>query len=326
MPPILKAFVPIAERSWSWDRNQIVAAAGSAAATTKAVFLLAKSRLKALAVAPLTVLGSSNSTVAALDGVDRIVDAATLVNATSGAHSWVLFRHPGTGMQLCWDFNGDGAWKATLVASLAGFTGGSTTARPTATDQQILINNDYWVSGDNLQHVLHILHAGDGAATVLFVCNGGDAKTFVVLGKAFEAVAGWSTPVFAFARGEGNSASGHRATQWEYLYKTPGLASWGPGGLMTLYASTYSDRARANGASPSCVDANVVDPLTGKYPAQPMALLSVTAGRKGRHGRLPDLWFTAPSAPNGFFNGDSKFLKIGDYVIPWGGGPTALFA
>lgn len=326
MPTILKSFVPIAERAWQWDRNQLVAAAGSAAATTKAVFLAKKARLKALPAYPLTILGSSDSASAALDGVDRIVDASDVVNATSGAHTWVVYSHPGTGMQLCWDLNGDGAWKATIVASVAGFTGGSITARPTATDEQILINNSYWVSGDNLQHVIQILHSTDGAATKLFICNGGDAKTFVVLGKALEPVAGWSTPVFAFARGEANSASGHRATQWEYLFKTPGLASWGPGGAMTVYASTFSDRQSANGASPSCVDADVVDPLTGKYPAQPMALLSVTADMKGRHGRLPDLWFTAPSAPNGFFNGDSQFLKIGDYVIPWGGGPTALFA
>jgi len=325
MPAILKSFVPIAERSWQWDRNQIVAAAGSAAATTKAVFLALRARLKALPANPPTVLGSSDSTTAAMDAVERLTDASKVVNATSGVHSWVVDRYPGTGLQLCWDFNGDGAWKATIVASLAGFTGGSTTARPTAADEQILISNNYWVSGDNIQHVIHILHSSDGAATMIFVCNGGDAKTFIVFGKAFEPVPGWSAPVVAFARGEANSASGHHATKWQYLYQTPGFGAWAPTGVMTVYASTYSDRVSANGDSPSCVDANVVDPLTAKYPAQPMALLSVTAAKKGRHGRLPDLWFTAPSAANGFFNADPSYLKIGDYVIPWGGGPAALF-
>ncbi len=50
-----------------------------------------------------------------------------------------------------------------------------------------------------------------------------------------------------------------------------------------------------------------------------MALVSVTTGMTGRHGRLPDLWYTAADVPNGYFPGTTDFAVFGEYVVPWVG-------
>ncbi len=321
-----KPFTPVTERAWRWVRNDVLAAQGSATATAKALALRAKALLTGLAYNPYGIAGSSDSVTAAMDGVDRLIDPTKIVFASSGVHSWCVYRQGATGMQWCWDWNTTGANKATLVVSLAGFSGGSITARPTASDERVLINAAEWTCATDVQQVSQVLHTTDGLQTILLVCQGGDAKTMIVLGKAVDTVSGWTTPCFAFAAANSSASSGSHATEWARLFQGPGLKSWGPTGAMDLLVSSHSDRVAANGSRPSCVEADIVDPLTGKYPAQPMALVSTTSGMRGRHGRLPDLWFAAPSAPNGFFNGNPQFLKVGDYVIPWGGGPTALFA
>jgi len=314
---------PVIERSWQWVRNDAVLAQGSATATAKALFLRVVLRLTGVAGLPFTSIGSSDSVTAGLDAVNRLSDPTKIVFATSGAHSWLVLGQAATGMQLCWDWNTSSANQATLVVSLAGFTGGSTTARPTASDERVLINAAEWTCASDVQQVLQVLHSVDGMQTMLLICQGGDAKTMVVLGKAVEPVSGWTTPYFAFAAGNSSAGSGNHATEWQRLYQSPGLKSWGPLGAMDFLVSSHSDRVAANASRPSCVDADVVDPLTGKYPAQPMALVSMTSGMRGRHGRLPDLWFVAPSLANGLFPGRPDIAKFGDYLIPWEAGADA---
>jgi hypothetical protein len=320
-------FIPVTERLWQRVRNEAVVAAGSAAATTRALFLLLNARVTGFELNPFAILGSSDSITAGLDRVNRLTAPSKIVFAASGVHSWVIWSQAATGMQLCWDWNSTTAARATLVASLAGFTGGSTTARPTAVDERILISANAWTCGDDVQQVLHVFHSVDGLQTIILVCQGGDAKTMIVLGRAAEPVSGWTTPYFAFAAANSNGGAGEHATEWERLYRTPGMASWGPTGAMDLFASTHTTRAGgANASTPSCVQIDAADPLTGKFPTQPMGLVSVTTNMKGRHGRLADLWFVAPSLANGFFPGTDQYAVFGEYMISWGGGAAPQLA
>jgi hypothetical protein len=319
-----RPYQAVIERQWQWVRNEVQLAAGSATATCKALWLLHKTRILAFPSQAPVVVGSSDSTTAGMDAVDRITDVSKLVWASGGgAHSWCAFQFPATGIHLLWACNTNNAWEATLVASLTGFTGGSTTARPTAADERVLIAADDWTCGDNTRQVLHMWHSADGLQTIIIICQGGDAKTWIVFGKALEPEAGWTTPYFAFAGAQSNSSGGAHATEWQRLYRTPGLKSWGPAGAMDLFASTFADFVVAGGATPACVQANVVDPLTGLYPPQPMALLSVTSGMAGRHGRLPDVWFVAPAMANGLYPTRPDLVKIGNYLFPWEAGVAA---
>lgn len=313
-------FQAIIERRWQWVRNEIVLAAGSSTATMKALALRIKTTWMALPASPPVVLGSSDATTAGMDGVDRVTDVSDIVCA-AGAHSWVVYQVGA--QQLCWDWNTSDASEATLVVSLAGFTGGTTTARPTASDERVLVDADDWNCGGDVRQVLQILHSTDGTQSMVMCFRGGDAKTFILLGTALEPVVGWTTPYMAFAGAQGNDSAGLHATEWERLFRTPGMKSWGPGGAMDLFASSFVEYPESAGFKPACVQADVPDPLTGLYPPQPMALVSVTPGMSGRHGRLPDLWFVAPSLANGLYPNRTDIAKFGDYLMPWETGAVA---
>jgi hypothetical protein len=82
-----------------------------------------------------TVAGSSNSLAAGMDAVNRWTTDVSLVWATSGnPHSWIVLNFGGKYFLLL-DLNAFGAQQMSAYLSFAGFTGGSTTARPTATDE-----------------------------------------------------------------------------------------------------------------------------------------------------------------------------------------------
>jgi hypothetical protein len=83
------------------------------------------------------------------DGVNRIVADANWVGNTPGnAHSWrVTTLHGGMG-QVCFDRDATGDRFGSIYHSpAAGFTGGTTTARPTATDEVEVTQSSSWLDG-----------------------------------------------------------------------------------------------------------------------------------------------------------------------------------
>src|SRR5215471_8413292 len=110
------------------------------------VFLAIKNKLKALTNFPIAIKGSSNSVTAAMDGVDRWATESDLVWVVStGVHSWGVWEFPqindgaGHKLQLCADCTGNGSAVGNLVqwyaSAVSGFTGGTTSLRPTAIDE-----------------------------------------------------------------------------------------------------------------------------------------------------------------------------------------------
>ncbi len=88
-----------------------------------------------------TCEGSSDSTAAGMDGNDRwgsTYNGAKIVRANGAvAHSWLTLKSPvGLGpWYMCIDFNTVNDYDIDLFFSKSPFTGGSTTARPTATNE-----------------------------------------------------------------------------------------------------------------------------------------------------------------------------------------------
>lgn len=85
-----------------------------------------------------TVLGSSDGATAGMDGVNRWTTTFTpskLVRAASGsAHSWIALRNAASALECVIALNSvtDGTGSVTFTRVAAGFSGGSTTARPSA--------------------------------------------------------------------------------------------------------------------------------------------------------------------------------------------------
>lgn len=136
------------------------------------------------------------------DGVARITSDAHVVGATPGnAHSWSIDSGPGGMGQVCfdWDSTSDGAFSVYWSPSGV-FTGGSTTARPTATDEREVTSGTNGLSTTNGAHTIVSLYAPDSgteAFRVVFINSNVTAGPVAILSweHAAETPAAWTDPV-----------------------------------------------------------------------------------------------------------------------------------
>lgn len=140
----------ILEKTWQCDTNRFQNPLNNTPDSCTRVLWYLKAFLKGEvggATSGLwTCAGSSDSATAGMDATDRwtgTYDATKLINAAPGTdHSWMVLQHPTLGWQVCIDYTG-AQYQLSFVYSLAGFTGGSITNRPTATDE---VQNASWVN------------------------------------------------------------------------------------------------------------------------------------------------------------------------------------
>jgi len=87
-----------------------------------------------------TVEGSSDGVTAGMDATDRwgsTFTASKLVRATEGtAHSWIVLKSPtALGLRLLINYNGSSEGQAAFTCAPGAYSGGSVTAKPTATNE-----------------------------------------------------------------------------------------------------------------------------------------------------------------------------------------------
>ena len=121
-----------------------------------------------------SVVGSCDSLAAGIDAVDRWVDRLDLVWGT-GAHSWIVLKQTGIsatdqGFQLLIDLRRTFSQSencSMYISYSAGFTGGSTTARPTATDETTILDDTRWGGGTTVNYTwsVSVAKTSDGSCT-----------------------------------------------------------------------------------------------------------------------------------------------------------------
>jgi hypothetical protein len=319
---------PRLTKTWQLTPN-IVADTGTGQAAT--MFRAIKDALLGFGTLPWTCQGSSDSSTAALDGVDRLTSNGAIVAASSGAHSWIVLKQPATGLQVCIDWlttHGNVYYISVVISVAAGFTGGTITARPTATDE-IEIRNDYWhYPTEAWVHVTHVLHSTDGKNTriVAQVFNGGTDNRALLweFGRAGSPITEWTTPLIGcIVNLEFESTS-----IWPLLAPragTPYFYGKAPSGTtMQMFAVApgsflLNKPATVTGGADALVDPNVPVLSDGDYPLHELGLVSITSSCKGKHGKLVDLWGTI-GANDGYFvspDRERALLSIGGLVFPW---------
>ncbi len=188
--------LPSLTKTWQFVPNYAIAATGTALGTNRTILKTIKDFLTtdaaewvdnaniATTAANLwTVRYSCDSVVAgsAGDGVDRWDAITDLVwaNAAS-AHSWIVLRNTAIGSTAellisCEGSSGSGHVLTIAISPSAGFTGGTTTARPTATDEAVTLNNAAWggVGTSDTSVKVHVVKSTDGECWRVFACNGG---------------------------------------------------------------------------------------------------------------------------------------------------------
>lgn len=261
--------------------------------------------------------GSCDSSAAGMDAVDRLSNSGTFsaalwVRAAAGqAHSWGVLYNAALGLRLCFDLSGGADnYPTVFVAAQAAFTGGSTTARPTSSDEWAYTASSCALN-DNTASLfrLHLVYSNRGDFFAWNNKAGSATGDCFALG-AFALVIpeGFPTdqyPVVTYCASGSTTSSGVGYTP---LFSSNG--TWRGrtgGGTACLNADPYL-RADAPGyASGSGSSYMAVMPAAGgqwthKYPEMPI-FFSIWSSTYGDFkGTLPDItaapWSLYRGAPN----------------------------
>lgn len=331
--------LPTLAKTWQFDLNQVITAQGTPLATNQKLLFTLKNNLEAFTNG-WSCLGSSNSSVAtnmsSPDNVDRWASASNLVWGanTSIAHSWIVLKQTNiaTNFQILIDLGQTSASGNEIYVSispLAGYTGGTTTTRPTATDEIVLTssNNLNWgtASSSDVQLVLHVMQSTDGQCTRVAVFFNNICHIAWIFDKVLNPVSGWTIPFFAYATDAAtqNTPILTYGNFYSSNVSSGNIKGKGPvTSAMTLFftSESYNDNSTTNYALGSSI--NAPNDIDGNYPFFPIGLASKSTGNRGRHGQVFDLWWGTVGANSGDqYPGDASktFGQIGNLIFPWNG-------
>lgn len=325
--------LPTLAKTWQFSINQKVDAQGSIAATEKRLIRTIKNLMKGFGTNPWTCSGSSNSSTAGMDGVDRWTTDADITKAAAASpHSWIVLRQTGiaTNYEFCFDALASAGSATIVVSPSAGFTGGTTSARPTATDEIILISNTTWFSVLDTIHQIHAMQSTDGQCTRIQVWRGGVQQClFWLFDKPQNPVSGWTNPSLSLALATGAaSAAGGYASDYANIRSSKNIKGRGSatfGMVMTgewhgilQSTTTLLAESLAVGVVPNQFD--------GYWDFYSVGVASDDVSHRGRHASIFDLWL----GEIGMNDGDTfpsnastkQFINLGRIILPWVGDST----
>lgn len=315
--------LPTLAKTWEFDVN--IAAASSTADETDCdeTLLAMKNALTngGAFTAPWSVVSSSNGTVA--NSSDNWSTVADIVHNTAGnAHSWIVLEAPVGDIQICINTG----WSSSLPERMevvwsptAGFTGGTTTNRPTATDEQILsaaTANIFPTTTFN--STVHCLISSDGEETRLFVMIGGATYIALITSELANTPTGFTDPSFIYYGGTGGGDMLKIAALWNN-----GAPRMNDGGAFTV---RFSGEGVMTGANANTFDLFSSYPVDNAYSAEwhmgPIGIWGISGQpQAGKLGDIPDLWWGQEAVNTGDQYPSSgtlyQFAQLGDLVIPW---------
>lgn len=327
--------LPVFQKTWTITPNDITATSGVAATDAKNATLKLKNKLLGLG---FTTGYSCSSTVAGTvnDGVDRWATTANLVwNSTTGVRSWYVFKNTtiGSNFQVlikCYSTTNASVYYLGIeVSPSAGFTGGSTTTNPTATDAITLTQGTTgesgWWSGPwsvAAGFTFHTWVSTDGEHVRIVICTSANTKPMglIMFGKLYNPPDGHATPAFyASAYSSWTETNGY--LRYADLYEAANVHGYNGGGyLMHL------------GAHESYVDGAIgerqvaVNDLTGYWPISPCVLIApsllLLSNQSGVMGEIPDLWWASTGLTvegTTFDTATRQMVLWNNLIFPWDG-------
>lgn len=310
-------------KTWQFNVNQVLPNANDNVTYRHDLLFRIKESLVGFTSSPWVVAGSSDSVNGAMDGIDRWLSSADVINGNQGvAHSWIVLEQPGLGglqlrLELGW--GADPAVGVVRVSQTGAYTGGSNTNGPTAVGEKNILTSQQWFAnystGSGAQVVLHVMQSTDGKSTRIIGFNTRDEKVgvFAIFDEVLDPTTGWSPAILSGWDGNyGNHElhytgrydtstqmfGEHGGTQMEFIMTSIGV-SGGPLGKMLLGRNSDND-----------------------WPLMGIGLVSFTIGKTGRHGLLADLYFGMDNAPDRMIyeaepGATQTLAQLGDMVFPW---------
>jgi hypothetical protein len=322
--------LPSLSKTWQFNVNNQVTAQGTALADNRKILRAIKNAMIGFATNAWTVRYSCDSSVAgtAGDGVDRWAADSNLVWANAGsAHSWIVLRQAGISSTFevlisCEGASGTGV-NLVLAVSTAGFTGGSTTARPTATDENVLINAASWNSGTDTSSRWSVMQSSDGQCTRVIVSQSASQCAIWIFDKPQNPTSGWSNPYIALGFYSAGSAPANNT----YFSTTVASAILRMRSGSTTGNCTFTVEGIANALPYDTAIGNIANEIDSSWDMWPLAFACLTTGIRGRHGSFFDLYMGSNSAanldtyPN---DGSNQFVQLFGLIFPWNGSTPAL--
>jgi hypothetical protein len=319
---------PTKDKTWQFTINFGPILNATSLLTSQATLYQVKAAMIGFASNPWTVSGSSNSSTSGMDATDRWVTSANLVWA-AGAHSWIVLRQAGiaTKFEVCFDLNsGSDTLMTVVVSPAAGFgtanggTNGTTSARPTATDETVVRNTTDWMTGgSHLLHWVHVMQSSDGQCTRVLLCTSNAPHTLMIFDRVKNPVSGWTGTTAFFGLGCLGTAGNH-ITYAQYLDAKTNInfRHSSTNGQFYLVTPGYISAAigRAN-------QGLVPHDITREWPLTPMTLYSDSTSLRGLWGTVYDLYWGSTSQ-NSMTSYEASgvshsWAQFGEMVFPWDG-------
>lgn len=331
---------PVFTKSWQWYVNQLIDSDTTASLESAGAALAIKNGLCWSGfTAPWTLKGCSNSVSSNMSGIDLLLTKSNFVGGAAGAaHSWMVLRSP-AGQELCMDFSSaSGIYLAALyVSHAAGFTGGSTTNRPTATDEMSVrattASPAAWIAGTgtvNARLRFHIIHSSDGFSTTVLVTYQQVTVMMWMLGKLNEAVGGLDNGLYAVCSAtssSSNSLTNTFAQVWTNHVNFGITVGRGASSALDLRPSprvTASSAGQVLSATKDALPnrlANAESRLSNLFALHEFGYVSLTSGKAGRMGKAVDKWITTAGYGAGDIltapDGSRSAAVFGNFAHPW---------
>lgn len=313
--------LPTKEKTWQYDVNSVQYT------SYPALLYNIKRALVTFGTMPWAVSLSSDSITAGAG--DRWVSSSNVVwNINTIPHSWIVLSQAGLGgfqiLLECWRNSGGQSTSFRLFCSPnAGFTGGTTSSRPTATDEIDLNCGGTLELCKNALTIiarLHVMQSTDGQCTRWVVCMDGQQHNLVAIEVPKSPSSGWSNPwVVVVGCNVYNSG---QTTDWLTYARYNDLSTRSFARINSVTSGVYMACEGYGGATLG-EQYTYPDDDTGEYPMLSVQLNTGTFGVRGANkGVLYDMWWGSTIAATGDTypgDGTNQFAQFADVILPWNG-------
>jgi hypothetical protein len=216
------------------------------------------------------------------------------------------------------EFNIAGVTHFTFVISYsAGFTGGSTTARPTATDEYV-VGSSYLVSDFGAAQAMgaNVMKTTSGKCTRIFIsAQSGIYKGVFIFEEPKNVPSWWDKPYIACAKG-GTAGGGFPFTYGNFNTAANLVAE-----VETWNGAAYVTAEGAGDVLGKSTQFSTAD-YNNEWICGTVGLLASSANPRGFLGEMRDIWWVSDDLPDGTYmpsDGSKQFVVIGDILQPWDG-------
>lgn len=322
--------LPFKEKTWQYNVGTNIYNATSGVNNQNAIYAF-KAALVGFGQNPWTVVGSSNRSVAGMDGVDRWIGQSS-INLSNAVGSWIVLKQTGISstFQILLTCSNLTNPMQISFSPVAGFTGGSITAFPTATDSVVVSGNSLNFRHAEGNAILNVMQTTDGYCTRAWMyINGtpGGTSWCFHAEKIKNPVQGLTRDYFVANWVDSNvSAWTQNAYRYDYIMGARFHATFSGNTDQVLQGTSEGLATVVNVDYFQCPN-----DISGEYQIYPISLANMdrTMGQYyGRWGEFYDLWMGSVSNDLFYFrdnfNSSKQFFQISNVIIPWNGTQAVL--